>query len=143
MKTIRTKLLIFLTVIFMAIPAMSQTNIGNYGRMNVKSLLNIMADSLKWDGCIVYKDSMYYTEVAGDSVRFKLFCDPIWSPWIGTTDVYFQAKDWVNGAYLRTVTEYGQKDSIFLVEQGNVDLIRMADDNLIIKTWVDRWARQS
>jgi uncharacterized protein (TIGR02145 family) len=90
------------------IPAMSQTNIGNFGRVNIKTLLNIMPDSLKWENCIVYKDSLYYVDVHGDSARFKRFCNEPWSEWVGgasSINKYFH--EYGDSVFNSWVTTYG------------------------------------
>ena len=85
MKAIRNSILI-LALCLVAIPSFGQKNIGDYDRVNVKTLLNIMADSFKWEGTLIYKDSLYYTQIQGDSARFKQLGSNIWSGWVGGND---------------------------------------------------------
>lgn len=96
--------IILIALLTVSLQGFGQTNIGNYNRANVKTLLNVMADSLLWEGCMVYKDSIYYTQVQGDSARFRLFCDEEWSEWVGGSSEYLNflqgmfllgRKDWV------------------------------------------------
>ena len=134
MKTIK-KLLLILSLTTMTLSCMSQTNIGNFRRLNVASLLNILPDSLKWEGTTIYKDSLYYTQISGDSCRFKKLGSTTWSAWIGGgtgTTYTLEAEADGNGVWLKIIPLTGARDSVLLEEGQNTLITNPSQDTIHI-----------
>ena len=128
MKRIK-HILVTLFLLQMTFTVVGQT--GNYQRLNVGVLANFMTDVIKWDNDTIYKDSLYYVQVQGDSARFKALGSTSWSDWVGSGsgDSYWERTDGQLSPITATDTLVLENVKE-LIKAGSWDLMAMDGDTV-------------